>query len=425
MVKKLHYAWIILFVTFFALLAVQGIRLSFGAFIESWENELSLDRGTISLVSTLSFIIYGISQPIAGRLIDRFGARTILLYSTLLVGLSMLFTQWITSAWQLFFLYGVVASIGVGGASNVAATVLVSNWFNEKRGVAFGVLEAGFSVGQMVVVPAALFFIQWYDWKMAVAIFGFFLLVVIFPVLLFLLRNHPAEKNLQPIGGAREEAEPSNRVPNDGAPSVGSIFRSRNFWYLILPFFICGFTTTGLMDTHLIPFAQLCGFTTTVTGLAVGLLAAFNTMGTLMSGFIADRWSSRKFLATLYILRALSICFLIVFVSDPDLLLFFVGHPSLLLLFAISFGLVDFATVAPTQLLATQLFKQYSMGQVMGWLFLSHQAGSALGAYLPGMFYEHTGDYTLAFYVSVLLLVGAAALNLLMPEPDKIMNRKA
>lgn len=414
--RKWHYAWIILLVTFAALLAVQGTRLSFGAFIEPWENEFSLDRGTVSLVSTLSFLIYGISQPIAGRLIDRFGARTILLASTLLVGLSMLFAQWITSPWQLFLLYGVVASIGVGGASNVAATVVVTNWFNERRGLAFGVLEAGFSVGQMLVVPASLFFIQWFDWRMAVGVLGLFLLIVILPVLLIFLRNHPSEKGLQPIGGSQAQDSADPPSASVGQLPVRDIFRSRTFWYLILPFFICGFTTTGLMDTHLIPFAQLCGFSTAVTGSAVSLLAAFNTLGTLVSGFIADRWSSRKFLAMLYALRAVSIGFLLVFVSDPDLLLTFVAHPWLLLVFAISFGLVDFATVAPTQLLATQHFQRYSMGLVMGWLFLSHQAGSALGAYLPGMLYERTGDYTLAFYLSVLLLAVAAVLNLMMPE---------
>ncbi|BAH45179.1 conserved hypothetical membrane protein [Brevibacillus brevis NBRC 100599] len=421
---KLHYAWIILFVTFAALSAVQGIRLSFGAFIEPWENQFSLDRGTISLISALSFVVYGISQPIAGRLIDRFGARTILLYSTLLVGLSMMFTQWVTSPWQLFLLYGVIASIGVGGASNVAASVIITNWFNEKRGVAFGFLEAGFSVGQMVMVPVSLFFIQWFDWKMAVAVFALFLLIVIFPVLLLLLRNHPAEKGLHPIGGSREEENASSQIASASKLPVRGIFRSRNFWFLLLPFFICGFTTTGLMDTHLIPFTQLCGFSTTVTGSAISLLAAFNTLGTLLSGFIADRWSSRKFLATLYLLRAVSIGFLIVFVSDPELLLFFVAHPSLLILFSISFGLVDFATVAPTQLLATQHFKNYSMGLVMGWLFLSHQAGSALGAYLPGMIFEQTGHYTLAFYVSVFLLVGAAVLNLLLPESVKATSHE-
>lgn len=227
MKSKVHYAWIILFVTFFALLAVQGARLSFGAFIEPWENGFAADRGTISLISTLSFVIYGISQPIAGRLIDRFGARSILLGSTLLVGLSIFFTQWVTSLWQLFILYGVFASIGVGGASNVAATIMVTNWFNKRRGLAFGVIEAGFSVGQMVVVPASLFFMQWFDWKMAVAVLGLFLLIVVFPVMMFLLKNHPAEKGLQPIGGRHRLQMKDNKYILPAGNRSGGYFQPR------------------------------------------------------------------------------------------------------------------------------------------------------------------------------------------------------
>ena len=150
--SKLHYAWIIVFVTFLSFLAVQGGRLAFGAFMEPWEQDLSIDRGTTSLISTLSFIIYGLSQPVIGRLIDKLGARIIISASTFLVGISFLLISFVDRPWQLFVLYSLV-SIGVGGASNVAGTVLVTNWFTKKRGFALGVLEAGFGFGQMLIVP--------------------------------------------------------------------------------------------------------------------------------------------------------------------------------------------------------------------------------------------------------------------------------
>lgn len=426
MEKKIHYAWIVLFVTFLALLAVQGVRLSFGAFIEPWETEFSMDRGTISLISTLSFIVYGISQPVVGKLVDRFGARMILSVSALLVGISIALTYFVTAPWQLFLLYGVIASLGVGGASNVAATVVVTNWFQERRGLAFGLMEAGFSVGQMIVVPASLFLIHWYDWQMAVAVLGAFLILIVFPVLLLLLRNHPSEKGIQPIGGDRAaEGTENGTDESPGGQLAENVFRTRRFWFLILPFFICGFTTTGLMDTHLIPFAQLCGFSAVVTGSAVSLLAAFNTLGTLLSGVVADRWSNKKFLALLYAARAATIVLLLVFVSDPELLLVFAAHPSLLFLFSISFGLVDFATVAPTQMLATQYFNKQSLGFIVGWLFLSHQLGSALGAYLPGLLFSQTENYNMSFYIAVVLLVGASVLNLLLPEPARVKRNVA
>ncbi|MDU0072206.1 MULTISPECIES: MFS transporter [Bacillus] len=409
MKRKLHYAWIIVFVTFLTLLAVQGVRLSFGAFIQPWEEEFSLDRGTISLISMLSFIVYGASQPLIGRLVDKFGPRIVLSFSTLLVGLSIFFTYLVTAPWQLFILYGIIASLGVGGASNVASTVIVTNWFNEKRGLAFGIMEAGFGAGHMLLVPGSLMLIHWFNWKVTVIVLGIFLILIVFPIVLLFLRNEPAEKNLLPIGGAN--AEETKDEPSGKAKKVPyrAVFLNKKFWFLILPFFICGFTTTGLMDTHLIPFSHDHGFSTEVTSAAVSLLAGFNIIGILISGVVADRWSSRKILCFLYAVRALSLVILLT------------SHqPLLLLVFAVLFGLVDFATVAPTQMLATQYFRQYSVGFILGWLFLSHQIGSALGAYLPGVWYSQTGSYNPSFYLSIIILAGASILNILLPEPQKV-----
>lgn len=404
---QIHYAWVIVSITFLTLLAVQGVRLSFGAFIEPWEQDFSMDRGTVSLISTLSFIIYGVSQPIAGKLIDRWGARMILSVSTFLVGICIFLTAFIQYSWQLFILYGLI-SVGVGGASNVAATVVVTNWFNEKRGFAFGLMEAGFGAGQMLLVPGSLMLIHWLDWKSTVIILGAFLVIVVFPTVGLFLRNRPQEKGMTPLGGSEKEEGAADENKPFASFSIWTAFRMRKFWLLILPFAICGFTTTGLMDTHLIPIAHDHGFSTTVTSAAVSILAGFNIIGILISGVVADHWSSRKMLFILYAVRAISIGILL-----------FSHNTVLLLIFAVLFGLVDFATVAPTQLLATKYFKNYSVGLILGWLFLSHQIGSALGAYLPGLFYSETGNYSPSFYLSLVLLAGAAVFTLMLPETKR------
>ncbi|MCI4136634.1 MFS transporter [Bacillus vallismortis] len=410
--KRLHYAWIIVSVTFLILLAVQGVRLSFGAFVEPWERQFSMDRGTISLISTISFIVYGISQPVIGRLVDKWGARAVLSWSALLTGISIFLTCFVSSPWQLFLLYGLGVSLGVGGASNVAASMLVVNWFSKKRGLAFGIMEAGFGAGQMLLVPGSLMLIHWFSWKLTVVVLGLLLIVIVFPAALLMLRNNPSEKNAEPIGGLT--AAEKETAPNTTALSVTGMFRMRQFWFLILPFLICGFTTVGLMDTHLIPFSHDHGFSTTVTSAAVSLLAGFNIAGILLSGMVADRWSSRKILCFLYAVRALSIVILI-----------YSHEPYLLLGFAILFGLVDFATVAPTQMLATEYFQNYSIGLMIGWLSLAHQIGSALGAYIPGVIYTVTGEYTMAFYLSIGMLVLASVMNVMLREPAEVTSDSA
>jgi sugar phosphate permease len=411
---KYHYAWVIIFITFLALLAVQGVRLSFGAFVQPWEQDFSMDRGTISLISTLSFIVYGLSQPIMGRLVDKWGPRLILSVSTLIVGISIFLTSFVQQPWQFFVLYGFFVSIGVGGASNVAATVLVTKWFNEKRGLALAIIEAGFGAGQMLLVPGALLLINWLDWKLTVVILGVFLAVIVFPIVLLLLRNSPHEKGQQPIGGDQQEEQTGLQPQSNKNFSIWDAFRQRQFWFLILPFGICGFTSTGLIDTHLIPMSHDHGFSTGVTSAAVSVLAGFNIIGILLSGIVADRWSCRKILFGLYAARALSI-----------VILLNSHNPGLLIVFAVLFGLVDFATVAPTQLLATQYFKNYSIGFILGWLSLSHQIGSALGAYLQGLFYSHAGSYTISFYVSIIILGMAAIFSALLPKYINISNEKA
>lgn len=396
----------------FDLIGCPGVRLSFGAFVEPWERQFSMDRGTISLISTISFIVYGISQPVIGRLVDKWGARAVLSWSALLTGVSIFLTCFVTSPWQLFLLYGLGVSLGVGGASNVAASVLVVNWFSKKRGLAFGIMEAGFGAGQMLLVPGSLMLIHWFSWKLTVVVLGLLLIVIVFPAALLMLRNNPSEKNAEPIGGLA--ATEKETTPKSTALSVTGMFRMRQFWFLILPFLICGFTTVGLMDTHLIPFSHDHGFSTTVTSAAVSLLAGFNIAGILLSGIVADRWSSRKILCFLYAVRALSIVILI-----------YSHEPYLLLAFAILFGLVDFATVAPTQMLATQYFQNYSIGLMIGWLSLAHQIGSALGAYVPGVIYTVTGEYTLAFYLSIGMLVLASVMNVMLREPAAVTRDSA
>lgn len=404
MIFKMHYAWMIVFVTFLTLLAVQGVRLSFGAFVEPWEEEFAIDRETISLVSTISFIVYGLSQPLIGRLVDKFGACFILSSSTLLVAISFLLTAYAEQTWQLFILYGLFVSIGVGGASNVAATVMITNWFNEKRGFALGMVEAGFGAGQMLLVPGSLLFIQWIGWKWTVVLLCVFLLFIVLPFILFFLKNSPSEKGTEPIGGYKEEDENFiDEMSELEESSAWKIFKMRQFWFLILPFACCGFTTTGLMDTHLIPFSHDHGFSTHVTSAAVSVLAGFNIVGIIISGIVADRWSSRKMLCVLYVVRAFSLFILLY------------SHDSVfLLIFAMIFGMVDFATVAPTQLLATRYFKHYSVGFILGWLFLSHQIGSALGAYIPGFMYSHHGSYSFSIYLSICILAVSAIMSLLL-----------
>lgn len=237
-----------------------------------------------------------------------------------------------------------------------------------------------------------------------------------FPLLLLLLRSTPRDINVQPYGAGKDVDNHHTQNMDevvDRATTTTAVWRSRAFWSLALPFFICGITTTGMIDTHLIPFAHDHGFALGVTGATVSLLAAFNILGTLASGPLADRWDNRRILGMLYGVRALSL-----------VLLLTLHQAHWLLAFGVIFGLVDFAVLAPTQLLASRYFAGHSLGFVFGLLSLAHQLGSALGAYVPGVLYDLTGSYTLSFGAGAGMLVVGAVLSFTLPQTRGVIQRR-
>ena len=403
-----HYAWTVLALCFAAILFAQGLRLAFGAFVRPWEDEFDVTRGTITLIGSLSFLVYGGAQPFVGRAVDAFGIRRTLATSTLLVAAGLALSAASQSPLQLALAYGVVASLGFGGASGVAASVAVTYSFTQRRGLAFGLVEAGFGAGQLLLVPIALAVIPVVGWRTAMAGAAVFLTVVVAPVLWRFLRDRPEDVGQLPIGGPLPPPRAAGE-PGAGAGDIAGLrelLRSRAFWGLGIPFFVCGITTTGLIDTHLIPLAQERGISDATTGLAVALLAAANVTGILASGPLADRVDNRLLLFGLYATRGLSLLALLAF-----------ADVRALILFAILFGIVDFSTVAPTQWLAARYVSPRTVGLAFGCLNGIHQLGSAIGAWLPGLAHDATGSYDSALVVSAAVLGVAALTCLTLPRP--------
>ena len=263
------------------------------------------------------------------------------------------------------------------------------------------------AVGQLVLVPTSLVLIGAFGWRGTMLALGAFSALLVFPLLLWLLRSSPSV-GLGPYGSLDEpKSAGESPAPNVDVSetSMKVVFSSRAFWGLALPFFICGITTTGMIDTHLVPFAHDHGFSTEVAGTAVALLAAFNIFGTLLSGPLADRFDNRHILGALYFVRALSLFFLLA-----------VDRPELLFAFGTLFGFVDFAVLAPVNVLTSRYFSGQSLGFMFGVLSLCHQVGSAVGAFVPGLLYTLTGSYTVSFVIAACGLLVGSALSVSLPR---------
>lgn len=418
--KEIHYAWIILIITFLSLLFVQGIRLSFGAFIEPWESTFNTTRSVVTSISLVSYLVFAIFQPLMGKLIDKYGVKNIFLISLLIVALSVILTAFATELWQIMILYGLIGSVGFGGVSNVVGSVAITKWFSKKRGFALGIMSAGTAAGQLVLVPISLFLIQLIGWKYTLLVLGANILIIIAPVVYLFFISSPIERGIKSFGSNNslvvEETTKNSAQSLENQRPLASYMMSRPFLFLMFPFFVCGFTTSGLIDTHLIPFTQYCGLSATTAGVAVSILAFFNLSFTIISGFFSDRWDCRKMLGFMYLIRALTIVLLIIIVNDVGLLVFFLSQSHLLIIFAISFGIVDFATVAPTIKLISVYFSHLSVGFIIGIIFFSHQVGAAFGSFIPGLLFDLTNGYESSFICSIILLIIASFMSFLLPK---------
>jgi MFS family permease len=240
-------------------------------------------------------------------------------------------------------------------------------------------------------------------WRYSFAVLGAGVLVIGLPVVLLLLRDDPEGAGAG-RGAAAAQAPP---LP------VAIIAQHANFWWLALSFFVCGVTTAGLIDTHLIPYAQDHHISPVTAASAFGLLSLVNMIFTMVSGAVGDRWGYRSLLGWIYAGRAATLVFLV-----------FARDPVLLFVFAVVFGIVDFSTVAPTSALSTILFGRRSAGTVYGLVALSHQIGSAVGSYAGGVIHDATGSYTL-FFLAAAGTSGIAALMSWAIAEDRVVGQVA
>ena len=202
-------------------------------------------------------------------------------------------------------------------------------------------------------------------WRAAFLWLGVGILAVALPIIVLLLRDDPSQ------GAGRAGAAASDV----GSPMpMAEILRHANFWWLALSFFVCGVTTSGLIDTHFIPYAQDHHVAAVTAATAFGLLSLVNMVFTTLSGAVSDRLGYTRLLGWIYAGRAVTLVFLV-----------FARDPASLFVFAVAFGIVDFSTVAPTTALSTVIFGRRSAGTVFGLVALSHQIGSALGSYAGGL----------------------------------------
>jgi sugar phosphate permease len=414
-----HYAWTVVFVAFLALLVSAGLRSAPTVLIVPLERAFGWSRATVSFAVGFQLLIYGLIGPFSAGLVDRFGLRRTIFCALSLAVLSFGTTMFVSTPWQLVLIWGFGTGLGTGCAALVLAAIIANRWFVKGRGIAMGIMTASAATGQLIFLPLLANIITRFGWQTSVIV-ACAVGSACLPLVLFLMRDHPADLGLRPYGipaDAPDEPPPPRANPITAAFAVlGEVVGSRDFWLLSTSFFVCGATTFGLIGTHFIPACLDHGIP---EGTAANILAAMgvcNVIGTLASGWLTDRFDSRWLLFWYYGFRGVSLFFL-PYAFD----LSFWGLP----VFGLLYGFDWITTVPPTVRLASSIFGLQRAGIVYGWIMVMHQLGAAVFAYAAGVVRTEFGDYYAADLVSGVICLAAALLVLRIGRPTRASLRPA
>ncbi len=404
--SRIHYGWIVVATAFLAGLVAAGARSSPVVYIVPLEREFGWSRGAIGAAVAVNLLLFGLAAPISGRLIDRFGPRVVMLCSLSLLAVGVAATVLVRELWQLSLLWGPVIGLGAGGGASVMAAAVSSRWFVARRGLIVGILGTSSSTGQMIFIPALGLLVASFGWRSASLAMAAIVLAVL--ALAFRrMRNEPAELGVQPYGAGTAAAAAETQQEGISI-GVSQALRTPEFWLLAGTFFVCGGTANGLVGTHFIPHSIDHGISPETAAATYGVMGMLNFVGTLMSGWLTDRFDARRILAAVYILRGMSL-FVLPSVTDFGF--------SGLFIFAVIYGLDWFATVPPTVALATRRFGRKSLGTIYGLIFFAHQIGAASMAFGGGQVRDFVGDYRFAFLAGgILAIFGAGMASLVRPR---------
>jgi MFS family permease len=411
--RNIHYAWVMVGVTFFTALISAGTVGAPGVFIVPLQQEFGWTTAEVSSALSIRFILFGLMAPFAAALLNRYGLRNVTLSALLIVASALVTSLAMTKLWQLILLWGVVIGIGTGMTALVLGATIAARWFAARRGLVVGILTASVATGQLLFLPLLAAITERMGWRIALALMCVMLAVAASAVLL-LMRDRPGDVGLRPFGDDTTQPLPApsvNKAPILAA-ALGTLrdaSKSRVFWILFLTFFICGASTNGLIQVHLIPMCIDYGVPQVQAASLLAAMGVFDFFGTIFSGWLSDRYDNRWLLFWYYGLRGLSLLLL------PFTDFSFYG----LSLFAMFYGLDWIATVPPTVRLTAQRFGPERANLVFGWIFAGHQLGAGASAFAAGLSRTVLESYLPAFFAAGALCIVAALIMLTMSRHPK------
>jgi len=401
--RKFYYGWVIVLLSMISMGFWFGLRTTFSVFFVALIDHFHWGRAQAAGAQSLAMLVYMVMAPITGSLTDRIGPRKIVVPGIVLMGLGLLLCTQIQTLLQFYLFFGVIVGMGVTSLSIVPFTVILSHWFERKRGMANGLAGVGIGIGPLLLLPLFQTLITFHGWQFAYLIFSLLVLAIPLPLNAFLLKHKPEEIGLLPDGDL-----PKNNPTTDGRRmmknndphathgqkdmALRETIKTRRFWSLML---FPSLTTFGvyIIIVHHVKYLVDHGVDKMWAASLFAAAAAISAGFRFFWGWFSDRTGREITFTFGGICFSSGILFLLLFQYRP--------LPILLYLFALLFG-VGWAANAPMFMsIAGDLYKGKNFGLIYGMVEGAIGAGSALGAWLAGYIFDCTQSYFWAFVLTI------------------------
>jgi len=406
------YGYYLVAATFvFMLLCIGCGSYAFSLFVRPLEAAFGWGRGQVMLGFTTFFVVMGITSPIVGRLVDRYGARTVIPVGAVVMGAGFVVVSQMSQLY-LFYLGYMLIGAGASGIGQVPSSAIISNWFKRRRGMAIGFMSAGIGAGGFVMAPIVGYVITAFGWRAAYLTMALIIWAVTIPLAIWVVRTKPSEMGLYPDGVSaplEDTARTSGRID---VPSftLKQAMATPTFWLIAVSFLLGCFSNMGLTQAP-VPFFEDTGYSTQVAAAALGAMGIASAVGKVFFGWLCDRMQPKYAWAIGQTLQAGAALVLLNITPGSSTLLVW--------LWAALLGFGVGAWLPTLSMLGSTNFGLLAYGAIFGALNLAQSAGAATGPYFAGLVYDATGTYHWVFVTFALLYVAAIPAVLLTKRPSQ------
>ena len=411
----IHYGWVMVALAFFsALFATASVGVP-SVLIVPMSKDLGWSIGEIAAPTGLRLALFGLSAPFAGGLMLKYGPRRMVGLSGIVLIIGLIISIFTTEKWHLWVGMGILLGIGPGLTAMQLSSVVASRWFNERQGLVIGLMTGATATGTLIFMPLAATISDLYGWRAAMAIptIGSVISIILFYLFAW---DRPENINIPRLGETEVGLAPEPYKENFIVLSFNALFigmRTKLFWILALTFMICGISSFGLTQAHIVPFCGDLGVPFAAAAWLLAVIGVADLIGTTGSGWLADRYDNRWLLTIYYGFRGVSLVWLVS--SDPSY--------AALTIFAIIYGLDFIATVPPTVKLTIGRFGREIGPAIFGWIFASHHVAAGLMTVGAGVSRDFIGSYVPSFlFAGITCFIAAASFYFVKNSDMKSSN---